>query len=710
MSVVPGNESSVGGALDLSQFFRVFFEEAAEHLATMETLLVSGEPDTLGAEDIAAVFRAAHSIKGGAGTFGFADMAEVTHEAETLLDKVRNGEMSIDSEMIDVLLAAGDVLKAQLACHRGDAGAEPPDAEPVCERIRALLAGPVASDVPVPPAAARRWEARIARDAQGELPHALDALLAEFRLHDAIEREDGADGACVVRFVGPTDIDEARDLFAFTVAPERLTLAPAPAAAAADASAMEEGFGFFDDAPGAPELQYAVEKPAIEGFGFFDDAPGAPAAAATPQDGAATRSPGRRATDDPNLASGRAGRRENDKVVATAQAENASIRVGVEKVDQLINQVGELVITYAMLAQAATALDPVQHQRLLNGLAGLERNTRDLQESVMSIRMMPIAFVFNRFPRTVRDLAAKLGKKVQLVLEGEQTELDKGLVEKIADPLTHLVRNSVDHGIEQPADRVAAGKPETGTVVLRAAHQSGTIMIQVSDDGRGLDRARIIAKARERGMEIRDDAPDHEVWGLIFEAGFSTAAEVTDVSGRGVGMDVVRRNIHALGGTVEIESNLGQGTRITVRLPLTLAIMDGMSIAVGAETYILPLGTVVESLRLADDTLKAIAGRGLVAQVRGEYLSVLSLHELFPSGPAQGERASGVMLVVEADGAKIALLVDELLGQQQVVVKSLETNYRKVAGVSGATILGDGRVAMILDVSALIRRTRAAAF
>jgi two-component system chemotaxis sensor kinase CheA len=385
---------------------------------------------------------------------------------------------------------------------------------------------------------------------------------------------------------------------------------------------------------------------------------------------------------------------------------DTSIRVSVEKVDQLINQVGELVITQAMLAQSVGALDPVLHEKLVAGMADLARNTRGLQESVMSIRMLPIAFVFNRFPRLVRDLAAKLGKQVQLTTHGESTELDKGLIERISDPLTHLVRNSIDHGIEAPDVREAAGKPAVGTVTLRAAHAGGNVLIEVGDDGAGLDRERILAKARERGLAVHDGMADADVWNLIFEPGFSTAQIVTDVSGRGVGMDVVRRNIAALSGSVEIESVRGAGTRMTVRLPLTLAIMDGMSVAVGGEVYILPLSSIVESLRITEGQVRSIAGQGLVIDVRGEYLPVLSMHQLFVNGPSLGERASGTLVIVEADSAKVALLVDELLGQHQVVVKSLEANYRKVPGISGATIMGDGRVALILDVATLARERR----
>jgi len=380
--------------------------------------------------------------------------------------------------------------------------------------------------------------------------------------------------------------------------------------------------------------------------------------------------------------------------------------VSVEKVDQLINLVGELVITQAMLAQNSLGLDATLSQQMASGLADLERNTRDLQEAVMSIRMIPMSLVFNRFPRMLRDLAGKLGKKVELVQVGEATELDKGLVEKITDPLTHLVRNSCDHGIELPHERLAKGKPEHGTITLVASHQGGSIVIEVRDDGKGLNREKLLSKARERGLDAPDSMTDAEVWSLIFAPGFSTAEEVTDVSGRGVGMDVVKKNITALGGTVEIDSAEGYGMSVKVRLPLTLAIMDGMSVGVGEECYILPLGSVVESFQVGADTIKTIGGSGRVVQVRDAYMPVVELEKIFQVPRFDFERVSNIMVIVEAEGGRVALLVDELLGQQQVVVKNLEANYRKVDDVSGATIMGDGRVALILDVGALVRRSR----
>jgi len=389
-----------------------------------------------------------------------------------------------------------------------------------------------------------------------------------------------------------------------------------------------------------------------------------------------------------------------------ATHESSSIRVGVEKVDQLINLVGELVITQAMIEQRTGALDPMLHEHLLNSVSQLTRNTRDLQESVMSIRMMPMDYVFSRFPRMVRDLATKLGKRVEFVTHGAATELDKGLIERIVDPLTHLVRNSIDHGIELPEARLGAGKTDYGTLSLSAEHQGGNIIIEVTDDGGGLNRDKILAKARQQGMPVSDTISDGDVWQLIFEPGFSTAEQVTDVSGRGVGMDVVKRNILAMGGAVDIRSSKGFGTTISISLPLTLAILDGMSIRIGHEIYILPLGYVVESLQPATQDIKDISGQGQVIKVRGEYLPLIPLYQIFNIEPTFTDPSQGLVVILESDGKKAALFVDDLVGQQQIVVKNLESNYRKVAGISGATILGDGGVALIIDVAALLRSSR----
>ncbi|MFZ7193989.1 chemotaxis protein CheA, partial [Bordetella avium] len=389
-----------------------------------------------------------------------------------------------------------------------------------------------------------------------------------------------------------------------------------------------------------------------------------------------------------------------------ADKESTSIRVGVEKVDQIINLVGELVITQAMLAQTASTLDPVLHDRLLNGMEQLERNARDLQEAVMSIRMMPMDYVFSRFPRLVRDIAGKMGKQIELQTFGRATELDKSLIERIIDPLTHLVRNSLDHGIETPEKRVAAGKDPVGQLVLSAQHNGGNIVIEVSDDGGGLSRERILKKAISQGLAVNENSPDEDIWQLIFAPGFSTAEKVTDISGRGVGMDVVRRNIQDMGGHVQLSSRQGAGTTTRIVLPLTLAILDGMSVRVGSETFILPLNHVTESLQPQQDQIYTVAGNERVMHVRGEYLPLVEMHRVFSVGAAQTDPTQAIAVIMQAEDRRFALLVDHLVGQHQVVVKNLESNYRKVPGISAATILGDGSVALIVDVFALARSNR----
>jgi len=503
---------------------------------------------------------------------------------------------------------------------------------------------------------------------------------------EPLDAGQSSDGMRRFKVLTSSTDNDLLDLFTFHVARDQVKL-----------TTLGPGFGFYEGAPGAPPAEAPSGDP---GYGFFDDAPGVPAAAEAAAQNTEARPAAAVVPARP------AAPAKTDAKPAGGGLDQTTLRVSIEKVDQLINLVGELVITQAMLAQNSRELDPALYQQLTSGLADLERNTRDLQESVMSIRMIPMSTVFNRFPRMLRDLAAKLGKKVELVTQGEATELDKSLVEKITDPLTHLVRNSCDHGIEMPADRIAKGKPETGTITLVASHQGGSIVIEVRDDGRGLNREKLIKKAREKGIDAPDTMTDAEVWNLIFAPGFSTAEQVTDVSGRGVGMDVVKKNITSLGGTVEIDSAEGYGMKVSVRLPLTLAIMDGMSVGVGDECYILPLSSVVESFQVQADTIKTVAGSGRVVEVRDEYMPVIELEKVFDVPRFDFEHVSSIMVVVEAEGGRVALLVDELLGQQQVVVKNLEANYRKVNDVSGATIMGDGRVALILDVGSLVRRSR----
>lgn len=702
--------ANLGAGIDLSQFYQVFFEEAGENLDNMEQLLLNLDIENPDDEQMNAIFRCAHSIKGGAATFGFNDVAELTHQMETLLDKLRRHELAPTSPMVDVLLQSGDALKAQLARHQGS-GADAVDTSALLSSIRTLVEGgtldgaraPAAPAASAAPAAApaptpaplksnvRQLELLVGPLSNTEQADNLVELFKEITDLGTIEPLDGgipADGMRRFKVLTSSTDNDLLDLFTFHVSREQVKLLP-----------LSEGFGFHEGAPGAPVETKKDEDP---GYGFFDDAPGVPEATAAEARAEAPKA----SVPAPAAKPTAPARTEVAPRAGGASPDQSTLRVSVEKVDQLINLVGELVITQAMLAQNSRNLDPGLYQQLASGLADLERNTRDLQESVMSIRMIPMSVVFNRFPRMLRDLAAKLGKKVELVTQGEATELDKGLVEKITDPLTHLVRNSCDHGIESPADRVAKGKPEQGTITLVASHQGGSIVIEVRDDGRGLNREKLIRKAREKGIDAPDTMTDQEVWGLIFAPGFSTADQVTDVSGRGVGMDVVKKNITSLGGTVEIDSAEGYGMKVSVRLPLTLAIMDGMSVGVGEEVYILPLSSVVESFQVQSDTIKTVGGSGRVVEVRDEYMPVVELEQVFNVPRFDFEHVSSIMVVVEAEGGRVAMLVDELLGQQQVVVKNLEANYRKVTDVSGATIMGDGRVALILDVGSLVRRSR----
>ncbi len=690
--------------VDLSRFHQVFFDESAEHLAEMERLLMALDVDDPDIEELNAIFRAAHSIKGGSGSVGFSDMTQVTHVLETLLDKLRKGELALRLEMVDAFLQASDVLKDQLSAHMDNAESDTAAAEEIKQLLQQLsqpaesAALPPATTVAATPDNLHTFLIEFPATKENDFTSLLSMLeeLGNLEVTQQGKKKSKKNGTAAIQWQlklrTSSDESAVRDLFEFQMSPEAVTITVEAPAAVSDNEAYglfepeEEAYGLFE--PIAEATPQTTE--ADPGYGLFVDIPSPPDSPPPAQPAVDTRlSSDRRSTE----------RRSSER----SSAENNSIRVGIDKVDQLINLVGELVITQAMLKQSADVLDPVLFEKLHNGMGQLERNTRDLQESVMSIRMMPISFVFSRFPRVVRDLAAKLSKQIELVMVGENTELDKSLIEKVADPLTHLVRNSLDHGIEIPEKRRAAGKPEKGTITLSASHQGGSIVIEVADDGAGLNREKILAKATERGLDISAIQTDQDVWQLIFAPGFSTADVVTDVSGRGVGMDVVMRNITELGGNVEINSVPGQGTRMTVRLPLTLAILDGMTVSLGASIFVIPLNLIVETMQPLQADIKTVAKSGQMVQVRGEYLPVIALHKLFNLPAKVQQPWEGVLVLIEADGKKAAVLVDALVGQQQVVIKSLETNFRKISGVSGATIMGDGTVALILDVPALIR-------
>ncbi|MDM7944205.1 MAG: chemotaxis protein CheW [Hydrogenophaga sp.] len=694
---------SLANDIDLSQFYQIFFEEAGENLDQMEQMLLALDVEKADDEELNAIFRCAHSIKGGAATFGFADVAELTHQMESLLDKLRRHELNPTAAMVDVLLESSDALRLQLAHHQGR-GNDTPATGDLVARIYALANGeaaapavtvapsvaPVTVEAAAPARTVNKPEVKALRDIEihiGPLDNVAQAdgvaeLFRDIPGLGTIEPLpcDQANKRVYRATTTSSDAD-LMDLFTFHVSKEEICIVDSAAAA-----------------PTAPP-PFAAHPAGSADFGFFDGAPGMPEQPATAVAATAV-------VIAPDNTTKPAAAKAEARNGAPAAMESSTLRVSVSKVDQLINLVGELVITQAMLAQKSRELDNSANQPLLAGLADLDRNTRDLQEAVMSIRMIPMSVVFNRFPRMLRDLATKLGKKVELVTHGEATELDKGLVEKITDPLTHLIRNSCDHGIEMPEDRRAKGKPEHGTITLSATHEGGSILIEVRDDGKGLSREKLLTKAREKGIDAPDSMTDTEVWSLIFAPGFSTADEVTDVSGRGVGMDVVKKNITALNGTVEIDSAEGYGMRVAVRLPLTLAIMDGMSVRVSDEVYILPLSSVIESFQIKPADINTLAQGAQVVKVRDEYMPVIELERVFQVPRFEHSGASPIMVVVEADGQRVALMVDELLGQQQVVIKNLESNYRRVPNVSGATILGDGKVSLILDTSSLVRRSR----
>ncbi|PSN08077.1 chemotaxis protein CheA [Siccibacter turicensis] len=648
-------------SMDISDFYQTFFDEADELLADMEQHLLDLVPEAPDSEQLNAIFRAAHSIKGGAGTFGFTVLQETTHLMENLLDEARRGEMQLNTDIINLFLETKDIMQEQLDAYKSSEQPDQASFEYICQALRQLA---LEAKGEAPAAAANAAQLTVVDDAapagsDGALRVTLsklkagevDVLLEELgNLGTLSQVEKGSDTLSAT--IGGISEDDITAVLCFVIEPDQIAFSAAQEAAPAPAPAP-------------------VQAPAA-----------APALKAVPNETAAPRA-------------------ERENKPAARASESTSIRVAVEKVDQLINLVGELVITQSMLAQRSNELDPVTHGDLITSMGQLQRNARDLQESVMSIRMMPMEYVFSRFPRLVRDLAGKLGKQVELTLQGSSTELDKSLIERIIDPLTHLVRNSLDHGIESPEKREAAGKSPVGNLILAAEHQGGNICIEVTDDGAGLNRERILAKAMSQGMAVSESMTDEEVGMLIFAPGFSTAEQVTDVSGRGVGMDVVKRNIQEMGGHVEIQSKQGAGTTIRILLPLTLAILDGMSVKVNNEVFILPLNAVMESLQPLEDDLHPLAGGERVLEVRGEYLPLVELWKVFNVQGAKTEATQGIVVILQSAGRRYALLVDQLIGQHQVVVKNLESNYRKVPGISAATILGDGSVALIVDISAL---------
>ncbi|WP_333872117.1 chemotaxis protein CheA [Kosakonia cowanii] len=647
--------------MDISDFYQAFFDEADELMADMEKYLLELDLEAPDREVLNAIFRAAHSIKGGAGTFGFTVLQQTMHILENLLDDVRSGKLQINDPIRDLFLESKDIMQDQLDAYKASAEPDQEAFRYICEALRQIaldsaepttlpaeVAAPVAVEPVAPPVAAAKPEGerlRIILSAikEEDQQPLIDELGNLGKVSDLQTEQTGLQ----LTLATTATPDDILAVLCFILEPEQIAISPAP-----------------------------VEEPSVPAIETTAPAQSSAAPAV------------------------RAARPETARA-KPHQAEASSIRVAVEKVDQIINQVGELIITQAMLSQLSGMLDSSTHDILITTIAQLERNARDLQESVMSIRMMPMDYVFSRFPRLVHDLAGKLNKEVELTLVGGSAELDKRLIEQIVDPLTHLVRNSLDHGIEPVEVRRANGKAEKGNLVLSAEHHGGNIIIEVTDDGAGLNREKILARAQQQGMAISDNMSDEDVWMLIFAPGFSTAEKVTDVSGRGVGMDVVRRNIQEMGGHVTIHSEQGRGSKIRIILPLTLAILDGMSVRVGSEIYVLPLGSMMESLMLSENTLHRMTGGERMLQVREEYLPLVELGKLFGIHDDDYDFSEGIAVIVQSAGSRYALLVDQLIGQHQVVVKNLEQNYRKIPGISAATILGDGSVALILDVAVL---------
>jgi len=673
-------------SVDLSQFHQVFFEESHEGLDIMESALLNLDLASIESETINEIFRAAHSIKGGSGTFGFSEIADFTHVVETLLDLIRSDQFVMESEHVDLFLKSVDCLRTMI--HQLEAGddVDTEQSDALKAQFEVYLNsknnGSEDASVEASPASTAGWNIYFAPDPDilktGNDPlrmfrelDELGALTVKANLSKLPNFGEMEPESCYLswdlRLEGDATEAQVLEVFEWVIDDAELKLSPLVA------EPEDEG----DSLKASPEIPDDVAEDVK------------------------SAEPEKKSEQSVNVSSAPPAKKAPKKETKT---ESASIRVGTDKVDSLINMVGELVITQSMLGELGRDFSIERLPRLLEGLEQLSHHTRELQESVMRIRMLPISFAFSRFPRLVHDISKSLNKKVELELLGEQTELDKTVMERIGDPLVHLVRNSLDHGIELPEQRVAAGKSEMGKITLNAFHQGGNIVIQIIDDGAGLNKERILSKAIEKGLvSEHDNLSDEQIYDLVFRPGFSTAAEITDISGRGVGMDVVRRNIQDLNGSVEVESTPGQGSVFTIRLPLTLAILDGQLIRVGEQVYIFPLVSIVESILSYDQMIHRVSTGCEVLRLREEYVPIVRLWDIFNIKPDSEKLEDGLLVVVEGDNMKVAVLVDDLLAQQQVVIKSLQDNYRSVDGISGATILGDGTVSLILDISGLIK-------
>jgi len=679
--------------IDISQFLDTFYEESFEGLDTMETELLALNPGAADSESINTIFRAAHSIKGGSGTFGLNAVADFTHVLETLLDEMRDGKRDVTQQAVDLMLSSVDVLREMLSALRESADLDSERITTVHDQLEAMLKG---GDDGKAAETAPTDEAVDGVEQGGN-----SKWTVVFKPFNGLYRT-GNDPVRIIR-----ELDDLCSIVSeidLSTLPEFDLLDPEECHLSwtihldgdITEAQIKDVFAWVED-----DCELTVEKVSSPHADVENDSDASAAVVAASEETIDAA----KETETPAATAPAV--KKTPAAKKAAAGESGSIRVGIDKVDALINMVGELVITQSMLNQLGEEFTMDRVQRLQEGLVELEQHTRELQENVMRIRMLPISFSFNRFPRLVHDLSSKLNKKIELKVSGEQTELDKTVMEKIGDPLVHLVRNSLDHGIESPEERVKQGKPETGVLSLNAYHQGGNIVIEITDDGAGLNAEKILKKALEKGIvKEGDNLPPEKIYDLIFQPGFSTAEQVSDVSGRGVGMDVVRRNVKDLGGAVEVISEPGVGSTFTIRLPLTLAILDGQLVRVGDETYVVPLISIIESLQINMDNVNSIAGGAELYKLRNDYLPIIRLHELFCVETENHELSGGLLMVVEGDGHQAGIFVDDLLGQQQVVIKSLESNFKKVEGLSGATILGDGTVALILDIPGLVSLSR----
>ncbi|BFU91021.1 MAG: Chemotaxis protein CheA [Nitrospira sp.] len=711
---------------DFSQFHEAFFEEAAEHLAVVEEGLLKLEQHPGDVDLLNKIFRSAHSIKGTAGMFGFNAVAQFTHKMETLLDLLRNGQKAVSPSIADLLLKATDCLKTLIQSTKSGAAVD----DETVQRLAGELASMSTSDSQMSAANVHRKVAQpvSAENGTGDQTYVIRWTPPEWLFRRGLDPLQTFKELKSIGVLTGITLDMSRLLGLECIDPETCYLSwTMQLTTGKDLKVIESTFEFVreDSILSIEPVKTASKEEYAQRNAEASSEKGTPKQLGQILVEGGLVSPGeldralgqqkrvgeilieQKVVTQQQVEQALQKQRQQESVAQTKKADATSIRVDTAKIDKLINLVGELVITQSMLSDLGSRFEMRQLPVLLERMVELERNTREIQERVMSIRMLPIGTAFSRFPRLVRDLSAKTGKKVQLILSGEETELDKTVIESIGDPLTHLVRNSADHGLEPPEERLDNNKQEVGTIRLNAFHEGGNICITVEDDGRGLDRDKILAKANKQGLISENDKPtDDQIWPLIFKPGFSTAEKITDVSGRGVGMDVVKRNIESLGGTVSIKTTKGKGTTFILKLPLTLAIIDGMTVRVGKETYIVPLLSILESIQPKADVIKTVVGKGELINVRSTYIPIVRLYEVFESDPQYTDPKEAILLILETEGEQVAVMVDEILGQQQVVIKSMEQNFHKVEGIAGATILGDGRVGFIVDVRGVLEIAR----